>query len=1737
MAQTIKLKRTATPSNVPTTAQLELGEIAVNTYDGNVYIKKNDGADAIVKINANPSDLNYFMNGAGTVAGTWLGTDPDITSYYDGLVIWYRITVAGASTTTLNINGLGAKTIYRYNTTKLTTHWPVNSVIPLVYVAALNGGSFIGGYDWSDGNQSYDLRWSSSVVNGSSIIHGYQLLMEGADTKFYPVTVGGVNNSATNVVQTAPLRIGGQMLYYNTTTDVAINAVIPDNVLYESIESGDGEYWMNRSSSSSWTSAGLPLYIVGTVNANNELILDNSTTTAFLTNALPTTEDGKIYIHIGYSDNEDDLWRLSVTHPIFEFKAGEIRRYTPALIPSEVLDAIKTVDGASSGLDADLLDGQQGSYYAPASHNHTGVYLPIAGKAADSNLLDGIDSASFLRSDATDTASGIITFSNASNATSTASGAVRITGGLGVGYNVYANAFLRQGNTVWDAGNDGSGSGLDADLLDGIDSTRVIYGSNSSGTNEGNISDWNAISKTGFYSHSAATNRWSSAVNWSSVLHFKLYDDNNSYSSQMGFNTYDNRMYARTNSAGVWTGWDEFWTSGNDGSGSGLDADLLDGQQGSYYYPASNPSGYNNYTHPAYTARSLNTTGAQVLDILTTDAIGSVTNATTRTMTLADLGYTGATNANYITNNNQLTNGAGYTTSINDRVYITDTRGAVRAPSYYDDRYAQWDFQNTADTGVGGDSWHALLTVSKWASYDPSHRQEQLIFSGDHLWRRTATSDAVWGTSKKIWDSGNDGSGSTLDADLLDGQQGSYYYPASNPNGYTNDQTAAEILTAIKTVDGASSGLDADLLDGQQGSYYATAASVSAIAALDPVITLTGAVTGTGTMTNLGNVSIATTATSDPVITLTGAVTGSGTMTNLGNVSIATTATADPVLTLTGDVTGSATFTNLGNATLTAVVANDSHTHSIYAPIKRGSATISNAGWTTVCTVDGDALGSSVRMTVAGTGASTVISSILDIVCNHSLDIMVTSQTSTYTTLYVKIVSNNNEDFAVQLKTNSANSLPVNIEVFPLNNETVTFTSTNPYTGATLEHECMNGGFASSSSGGAAHGFYSNGSVLATAASVAAIAALDPVITLTGAVTGSGTMTNLGNVSITTTNTADPVLTLTGDVTGSATFTNLGNATLTAVVADDSHNHIISNVDGLQTALNSKLNLSGGTLTGTLAMGANAITSTGTISSGAITSTGNVSLNQADGFVYLNNQGVGNAGIYVRGITSSSTLRSHSTNNFRWEVSGSQKMELNSSGVLNAVGGYQVNATTVIDSSRNLTNVNLVKFREQDASFYISPTNTNTLNAQYGSAADTADMWINYRGYQDGQAYFRDFRIGNGKGTALLFVDGSAKAFDFQSDSVIQMNGTTVIDASRNLTNIGTLNGGTPWTSANDGSGSGLDADLLDGRSPSISATAYSLALRDGSANLLGNISTATTLETARTINGVSFNGSANITVEPYIEDDEGTDATRLLVFTDNTTAGFKRLNEDSGLTYNPFNDLLRSNSINAANFYVGTATTGAYITSPYTLGNLGLNAGSTAYNVFIGAGATNYAQFSNTLITHYKRLVSAGGTTQTAATPNIQSIAQGSGNGVTQYHINFCNSGQTVHGRITSNNFATTYATTSDYRVKEDVQEMEGATERLLQLNPVNFKWKGSELRTDGFLAHEVDAIVPDAVVGEKDATETVVEIVVDEEGNETEVTKVVDSLQALDQAKLIPLLVKTIQELEARIKLLESK
>jgi hypothetical protein len=84
---------------------------------------------------------------------------------------------------------------------------------------------------------------------------------------------------------------------------------------------------------------------------------------------------------------------------------------------------------------------------------------------------------------------------------------------------------------------------------------------------------------------------------------------------------------------------------------------------------------------------------------------------------------------------------------------------------------------------------------------------------------------------------------------------------------------------------------------------------------------------------------------------------------------------------------------------------------------------------------------------------------------------------------------------------------------------------------------------------------------------------------VTGNVTGNtaGTHTGavVGNASTATALATSRTISLTGDVSGSASFDGTANATITATVADDSHNHVISNVDGLQTALDGKAALAG----------------------------------------------------------------------------------------------------------------------------------------------------------------------------------------------------------------------------------------------------------------------------------------------------------------------------------------------------------------------------------------------------------------------------------------------------------------------------------------------------------------------------------------------------------------------------------
>lgn len=119
--------------------------------------------------------------------------------------------------------------------------------------------------------------------------------------------------------------------------------------------------------------------------------------------------------------------------------------------------------------------------------------------------------------------------------------------------------------------------------------------------------------------------------------------------------------------------------------------------------------------------------------------------------------------------------------------------------------------------------------------------------------------------------------------------------------------------------------------------------------------------------------------------------------------------------------------------------------------------------------------------------------------------------------------------------------------------------------------------------------------------------------------------------------------------------------------------------------------------------------------------------------------------------------------------------------------------------------------------------------------------------------------------------------------------------------------------------------------------------------------------------------------------------------------------------------------------------------------------------------------------------------------------------------HMLFTNSGTTVGSITRSGGTQVNYNTSSDYRLKDNIVPMTGALEKVSQLKPCTYTWKLDGSAGQGFIAHELQSVFPDAVHGEKDA--------VDSNGNVIP--------QGIDQSKLVATLVAAIQELNSKIEL----
>lgn len=229
--------------------------------------------------------------------------------------------------------------------------------------------------------------------------------------------------------------------------------------------------------------------------------------------------------------------------------------------------------------------------------------------------------------------------------------------------------------------------------------------------------------------------------------------------------------------------------------------------------------------------------------------------------------------------------------------------------------------------------------------------------------------------------------------------------------------------------------------------------------------------------------------------------------------------------------------------------------------------------------------------------------------------------------------------------------------------------------------------------------------------------------------------------------------------------------------------------------------------------------------------------------------------------------------------------------------------------------------------------------------------------------------------------------------------------------------------------------------------------------------------------------------------------------------------------TSSPSNDLHISSSSSTKALFERTGSTGSYIglkDSSGSLAYLGVNNGAFELQTAGSSYATKLA-ITSAGTALFKATSTPGVGVSGVSIDGAASVGNIISNmalpGGIGFFFKFFTSTQEV-GSISVVGSTTTYATSSDYRLKENLSEMTGSVDRVKSMNPVNFNFIGEDRTVDGFLAHEIQAIVPEAVVGEKDA--------VDDDGNPI--------YQGIDQSKLVPVLVAAIKELTARIEALEA-
>lgn len=314
-----------------------------------------DGSQDLTFTGQELGSVEYIVGTQTAKTGAWTGVTKD-SALYPGKVIAYQLPFAGDGNASLNLTladgtTTGAIAVYM-NTTRVTTHFPAASVVLYVY-----DGTYWRTFDYNtntnDTSTGY-YRYAHGTFKTYTALYRYQILFSIDEEYVLPANTTSNHTAADKTtITTTSFNPFLPIYYYTTTGTVNAGAAVGTSYLWRGYSSINLAYSFNTGST---LINNKDVYVVATMQDGRLAKL--ATDADPITQTLPDTEDGHIYILLGHACSTTNIV-LYTHHPIFVYSCGSIRLYTQATNGALVKKALGTVDTTANKFLKDTGEWEQ----------------------------------------------------------------------------------------------------------------------------------------------------------------------------------------------------------------------------------------------------------------------------------------------------------------------------------------------------------------------------------------------------------------------------------------------------------------------------------------------------------------------------------------------------------------------------------------------------------------------------------------------------------------------------------------------------------------------------------------------------------------------------------------------------------------------------------------------------------------------------------------------------------------------------------------------------------------------------------------------------------------------------------------------------------------------------------------------------------------------------------------------------------------------------------------------------------------------------------------------------------------------------------------------------------------------------------------------------------------------------------------------------------------------------------